>query len=200
MAQLPIEGRQANQIFRNRDTVSTESLASIACLLVARGLRILPYFAGIFRGKLRKLLILGESFRTLDQHIGVRIPGGPNPSKDLTRSCDFPDSANCALFLCPSRINRDGRGRMGRCDGILFRSGPDVAVAHKHLLAEVSGECLDGWFRDIRVLRESADERVSEIVPAIGESGFSQPISWDLLVCPAQPPITHEVTELDQRR
>jgi hypothetical protein len=55
------------------------SLAFAARLLVARGLRILPYFAGIFRCKLRKLLILGELFRTLDQHIGVRIPGGqPN--------------------------------------------------------------------------------------------------------------------------
>jgi hypothetical protein len=53
-----------------------ESLAAIACLLVARRLRILPDFAGILRVAAANLLILREPLGTLDQHIGVRPPGG----------------------------------------------------------------------------------------------------------------------------
>ena len=51
----------------------------IARILFADCLRILPRFAGFCRAILLKLFRIRCLFRTLDQHIGVRIPGGqPN--------------------------------------------------------------------------------------------------------------------------
>ena len=44
--------------------------------VVARGLRILLYFAAFFRAKLLIFFRISTLARTLDQHIGVRIPGG----------------------------------------------------------------------------------------------------------------------------
>jgi len=45
----------------------------------ARVVRILQGFAGICRAKLLKSFVISLGWATLDQHIGVRIPGGqPN--------------------------------------------------------------------------------------------------------------------------
>jgi hypothetical protein len=47
-----------------------------APFLFADSLRILLYFAAFCRAKLLKLFGIRALFWTLDQHIGVRIPGG----------------------------------------------------------------------------------------------------------------------------
>jgi hypothetical protein len=50
--------------------------SQIATLFGASGVRILPHFAGFFRRKPPIPLVFRVTDITLDQHIGVRIPGG----------------------------------------------------------------------------------------------------------------------------
>ena len=68
---------ESDAFFPGGDRGSFERQA-LAFLLsfVARGLRILQDFAGLCRVVRCILLTLGETIRNLDQHIGVRIPGG----------------------------------------------------------------------------------------------------------------------------
>jgi len=79
--------------------------------LVASGLRILQDFAGICRGKRLIFFVFRVREGTLDQHIGVRIPGG-QPSLNLY-SCGYselPHVRRCpSLPLCPHcvRIRQD---------------------------------------------------------------------------------------------
>jgi len=71
----------------NTTETSRVSAQSRMVFLVARGLRILPEFAAFCRGRLLKCFVFRVSFGTLDQHIGVRIPGGqPNYSVGSPRS------------------------------------------------------------------------------------------------------------------
>ena len=90
---------------------------------------------------------------TLDQHIGVRIPGGqPSTFGDLPR-----------LFR---RLLGDGAQFCARSrrifETVLFES-PDCIAFFEH----VAGHRPDGFFRDVRILRKQSHERMSEIVPAI---------------------------------
>ena len=63
--------------FGRRTPASVGSVATfIPRILFADCLRILPRFAGFCRAILLKLFRFRCLFRTLDQHIGVRIPGG----------------------------------------------------------------------------------------------------------------------------
>src|SRR5215472_14902542 len=72
--------------FGRRTPASVESVATfIPRILFADCLRILPQFAGSCRAILLKLFRIRCLFRTLDQHIGVRIPGG-QPIKSRLRT------------------------------------------------------------------------------------------------------------------
>jgi hypothetical protein len=57
---------------------------SVVAFAVAPGLRILPYFAALCRANLLIFFVLSGPNMTLDQHIGVRIPGGAATLESIT--------------------------------------------------------------------------------------------------------------------
>jgi len=67
--------------------------------LFADSLRILLYFAAFCRAKLLKLFRIRALFWTLDQHIGVRIPGG-QPINMLVPAIP-PKIQSSVSVLCP---------------------------------------------------------------------------------------------------
>ena len=68
----------------------------ITTLFGASGVRILPHFAEFCRAKTRILFVFSASEITLDQHIGVRIPGGQPNNRQY--SCAFLDISVVASY------------------------------------------------------------------------------------------------------